>query len=89
MVKRFEPQKPGDEDPEQFGKADGRSVAVFVGFNADFTINMVEAAKAAGEAVSGSFAELVAKKTVANKLTRACYHMLKDGTAFDVTRAFG
>ena len=32
---------------------------------------------------------MVAKKTVANKLTRACYHMLKDGTAFDVTRAFG
>jgi len=38
--------------------------AVFVGFNADFTISMVEAAKAAGDAVSGSFAELVAKKTV-------------------------
>ena len=37
--------------------------AVFVGFNADFTISMVEAAKAAGEAVEGSFAELVAKKT--------------------------
>jgi NAD(P) transhydrogenase subunit beta len=37
--------------------------AVFVGFNADFTINMVQAAQAAGEAVSGSFAELVAKKT--------------------------
>ena len=32
---------------------------------------------------------MVAKKTVANKLTRACYHMLKDGTTFDVTRAFG
>ena len=32
---------------------------------------------------------MVAKKSVANKLTRACYHMLKDGTAFDVTRAFG
>ena len=32
---------------------------------------------------------MVAKKTVANKLTRACYHMLRDGTAFDVTRAFG
>jgi len=32
---------------------------------------------------------MVAKKTVANKLTRACYHMLKNGTAFDVTRAFG
>ncbi|MEO1308774.1 MAG: NAD(P)(+) transhydrogenase (Re/Si-specific) subunit beta [Pseudomonadota bacterium] len=37
--------------------------AVFVGFNADMTINMVEAAKAAGEAVSGTFPELVAKKT--------------------------
>ena len=37
--------------------------AVFVGFNADFTINMVEAARVAGEAVTGSFAELVAKKT--------------------------
>ncbi len=32
---------------------------------------------------------MVAKKTVANKLTRACYHMLRDGTTFDVTRAFG
>ncbi len=32
---------------------------------------------------------MVAKKTVANKLTRACYHMLKDGTTFDVARAFG
>ncbi len=32
---------------------------------------------------------MVAKKTVANKLTRACYHMLKQHTVFDVTRAFG
>jgi transposase len=32
---------------------------------------------------------MVAKKTVANKLTRACYHMLKQGTVFDATRAFG
>jgi len=32
---------------------------------------------------------MVAKKTIANKLTRACYHMLKQGTVFDVTRAFG
>lgn len=32
---------------------------------------------------------MVAKKTVANKLTRACYHMLKDGSVFDVKRAFG
>jgi transposase len=32
---------------------------------------------------------MVAKKTVANKLTRACYHMLKEGTHFDVKRAFG
>ncbi|MHA7875756.1 NAD(P)(+) transhydrogenase (Re/Si-specific) subunit beta [Roseivivax sp.] len=37
--------------------------AVFVGFNADFTINMVEAAKAAGEGVEGNFAELVSKKS--------------------------
>ena len=37
--------------------------AVFVGFNADMTINMVDAAKAAGESVEGVFAELVAKKT--------------------------
>ena len=36
--------------------------AVFVGFNAEMTINMVEAAKAAGEAVEGTFALLVAKK---------------------------
>jgi len=32
---------------------------------------------------------MVAKKTVANKLARACYHMLKEGTVFDITRAFG
>jgi transposase len=32
---------------------------------------------------------MVAKKTVANKLTRACYHMLKEHTVFDVHRAFG
>jgi transposase len=32
---------------------------------------------------------MVAKKTIANKLTRACYHMLKDGTLFDAKRAFG
>jgi transposase len=31
---------------------------------------------------------LVAKKAVANKLARACYHMLKRHEAFDVTRAF-
>ena len=32
---------------------------------------------------------MVAKKTVANKLSRACYHMLKNGTVFDMGRAFG
>ena len=32
---------------------------------------------------------LVAKKTVANKLARAIYHMLKRQESFDVTRAFG
>ncbi len=37
--------------------------AVFVGFNADMTILMVDAAKAAGETIEGVFAELVAKKT--------------------------
>ena len=32
---------------------------------------------------------LVTKKAMANKLVRACYHMLKRQEAFDVTRAFG
>ncbi len=32
---------------------------------------------------------MVAKKTVANKLTRAYYHMFKNKTVFDITRAFG
>ena len=32
---------------------------------------------------------LVAKKAVANKLARACYHMLSRQEAFDVQRAFG
>ncbi|WP_282094529.1 NAD(P)(+) transhydrogenase (Re/Si-specific) subunit beta [Epibacterium ulvae] len=36
--------------------------AVFVGFNAEMTINVVEAAKAAGETLDGTFALLVAKK---------------------------
>ncbi|WP_282092238.1 NAD(P)(+) transhydrogenase (Re/Si-specific) subunit beta [Epibacterium ulvae] len=36
--------------------------AVFVGFNAEMTINAVEAAKAAGETLDGTFALLVAKK---------------------------
>ncbi len=31
---------------------------------------------------------MVAKKAVANKLARACYHMLKRGERFDVNRAF-
>jgi hypothetical protein len=32
---------------------------------------------------------MVAKKAVTNKLTRACYHTLKEQTKFDMTRAFG
>jgi transposase len=32
---------------------------------------------------------MVVKKAIANKLTRACYHMLNQGTCFDVVRAFG
>ncbi len=32
---------------------------------------------------------LVAKKAVANKLARACYHMLSRGETFNVQRAFG
>lgn len=31
---------------------------------------------------------MVAKKTIANKLTRACYHMIKSKKVFEVTRAF-
>ena len=31
---------------------------------------------------------VIAIKTVAHKLARACYHMLREGTDFDVTRAF-
>ena len=31
---------------------------------------------------------MVAKKALANKLARACYHMLKEHTRFDVDRAF-
>jgi len=32
---------------------------------------------------------VVAIKAVAHKLARACYHVMKDGRAFDVSRAFG
>ena len=31
---------------------------------------------------------MVAKKALANKLARACYHMLKSGMPFDVNKAF-
>ena len=31
---------------------------------------------------------VVAIKTVAHKLARACYYILRDGTDFDVNRAF-
>jgi transposase len=31
---------------------------------------------------------IVATKALAHKLARACYHMLKDGKPFDVTRCF-
>ena len=31
---------------------------------------------------------VVTIKTVARKLARACYYMLRDGTDFDVDRAF-
>jgi transposase len=32
---------------------------------------------------------VVAIKAVAHKLARACYHVMKDGKPFDVSRAFG
>lgn len=32
---------------------------------------------------------IVALKAVAHKLARACYHMIKEDVAFDITRAFG
>ena len=31
---------------------------------------------------------VVAIKAVAHKLSRACYHIMQEGTTFDVTRAF-
>ena len=33
--------------------------------------------------------KMVAKKTIANKLARACWHMLSNREYFDVKRAFG
>jgi hypothetical protein len=32
---------------------------------------------------------VVAIKAVAHKLARACYHIIRDGTPFDVAKAFG
>jgi len=32
---------------------------------------------------------MVAKKTIAHKLARACYYVLRDGADFDVSRPFG
>jgi len=31
---------------------------------------------------------VIATKTVAHKLARACYHILREGTDFDVAKAF-
>jgi hypothetical protein len=31
----------------------------------------------------------VARKTVAHKLARACYYMMRDQVPFDVAKAFG
>jgi len=32
---------------------------------------------------------MVAKKTVAHKLARACFYVLRDNVEFDVNKAFG
>lgn len=55
---------------------------------ANFAVRYCPEAKRFYERKKAKTNAIVATKALAHKLARACYHMLRDGTAFDVRRCF-
>ena len=68
-------------------RADGKAVIFFYGGSwesgtkSDYLF--------VAQALAANGLTVVAIKAVAHKLARACYHVIKDGTPFDATKAFG
>jgi transposase len=56
---------------------------------AHFAVRYDDAIKRWHQKKCASSLSVVAIKAVAHKLARACYHVMKDGQAFDVKKAFG
>lgn len=56
---------------------------------ANFAIRHNEAIRSYYQRKLARTKRIVALKAVAHKLGRACYHMIKENVAFDLTRAFG
>jgi transposase len=56
---------------------------------ANFAIRHCEAIRRFYQRKAARTKRIVALKAVGHKLGRACYHMIRDNVAFDVTRAFG
>jgi transposase len=56
---------------------------------AHFAIRYEPKAKAFYERKLRSSHQIVALKALAHKLARASYHMMRDGVAFDPSKAFG
>ena len=55
---------------------------------ANFAVRFCPEAKQFSERKKAKTNNIVATKAVAHKLARACYHILKEGKPFDVTRCF-
>jgi transposase len=56
---------------------------------AHFAVRYDEAIRRWFQKKTAKTLQVVAIKAVAHKLARACFHVLKTGTPFDVTKAFG
>jgi transposase len=56
---------------------------------ANFAIRFNSKIKSFNQRKKAKTKAVVAIKAVAHKLCRACYHIMKDQVAFDVTKAFG
>ncbi len=55
---------------------------------ANFAIRYNKTVKAYYQRKMAKTNAIVAKKTIAHKLARACFYVLRDGVAFDVNKAF-
>ena len=55
---------------------------------ANFAVRFCPEAKRFYERKKANTNSIVAIKALAHKLARACYHMLREGTAFDLKRCF-